>query len=172
MRGRGVRGIIAVVVSLAAGLAGGCSAFGRLGDQVVLAVRGCSGPETVLQGVDWEDAQTVHIRIRQDEFRPMVVGLMRDRPYVLIISNGDSDSHGFRSPEFFRHVAIDQIRVNGEAMAERCITGLTLPAKASAEIRLVALLDGIYPFEDPDELFDLEYEVYEDGDGFGTIHVQ
>lgn len=162
---------VGVVVALAAAVTG-CEAIGRLKDQVVLGMRGCGRGGEQLEEVDWEMAQAVDIRIRQDEFYPIVVGLMRDRPYVLVISNGDDEQHGFRSPEFFRHTAIERIAVDGDEIADACIAGVTLPPKSTAEIRLVALLDGTYPFEDPDELFDLEYEYYEDGDGFGTIFVE
>lgn len=149
-----------------------CSAVDGVGDRLALGIRGCDRGTAQLEGLDWSAAPIVDIRIRQDQFHPMVVGLVRDRAYVLMISNGDAESHGFRSPEFFRHAAVEQIAIDGTVLPARCITGIEIPAKGSAEIRLVALLDGTYAFEDPSKLLDLAIGFYEDGDGLGTIFVE
>lgn len=165
--GRRARRIAVIAGLLPAAV--GCAAVERLGEDLFASGGSCAASAPELAGLDWEAAQTVDIRIRQDEFRPMVVGLVRDQPYVLVISNGDSSSHDFRAPEFFRHAAVAQIAIDGTVEADRCVTSIEVPAKGTAEIRLVALLDGSYPFEDSSALLDLDY--YEDGDGLGTIFV-
>jgi hypothetical protein len=155
-------------VALGAMLAG-CAPAGRVKDHLVLAFAGCA--ETPLENIDWSAARTVDIRIRQDEFQPMVVGLTRDIPYVLHIRNADSSTRGFRSPTFFRKAAVAEIVVDGEArdLDGGCITGVSVPANGAVEVRLVALLEGRYDFEDPSWL---RLGFYEEGNGFGTILVE
>lgn len=146
-----------------------CASASHVKDHLVLAFAGCA--ETPLDDIDWSKAPTVNIRIRQDEFQPMVVGLTRDIPYVLRIRNADSSAHGFRSPTFFRKAAVARIVVDGEArnLDGDCITGVSVPANGAVEVRLVALLEGRYDFENPSWL-SLDY--YEEGSGFGTIVVE
>jgi hypothetical protein len=146
-----------------------CAPAGRVKDHLVLAFAGCA--ETPLDDIDWSTAPTVNIRIRQDEFQPMVVGLVRDTPYVLHIRNADSSTHSFRSPTFFRKAAVAQIVVDGEArdLDGGCITGVSVPANGTVEVRLVALLEGRYDFENPSWL---SLNFYEEGNGFGTILVE
>jgi hypothetical protein len=155
-------------VALGAMLAG-CAPAGRVKDHLVLAFAGCA--ETSRDDIDWSAARTVNIRIRQDEFQPMVVGLTRDIPYVLQIRNADSSTHGFRSPAFFRKAAVAQIVVDGKArdLDGECITGVSVPANSAVEVRLVALLEGRYDFENPSWL---RLGYYEEGNGFGTILVE
>ena len=158
--------VVAVGATLTA-----CAPAGRVKDHLVLAFAGCA--ETRLDDVDWSAARTLDIRIRQDEFQPMVIGLARDLPYVLHIRNGDSSAHRFRSPEFFRQAAVARITVDGKPrdLDGGCITGVSVPAKGAVEIRLVALLEGRYDFEDPAWL-GLGLGLYDEGTGFGTIVVE
>jgi hypothetical protein len=158
------------VVAVGAALTA-CTPVGHVRDHLVLAVTGCG--KTNLDDVDWSTARTLDIRIRQDEFQPMVIGLARDLPYVLHIRNADSSAHGFRAPAFFRQAAVAQVTVDGKSRVPDggCITGVSVPAKGAAEIRLVALLEGRYAFEDPAWL-SLGLGLYDEGAGFGTIVVE
>jgi hypothetical protein len=110
-----------------------CAPASHVKDHLVLAFAGCA--ETSLDDIDWSTAQTVGIRIRQDEFQPMVVGLARDIPYVLHIRNADSSTHRFRSPTFFRQAAVAHIVVDGEArdLDGGCITGVSVPPTAPSK---------------------------------------
>ncbi len=146
----------------------------------MLAVAGCAWhPEPVpgsscageadLTGIDWEAAQPVAVEIRDNEFSPMVFAFIRDRPAVLTISNADSGSRGFRAPEFFRTVAVDQARIGAAPPPEPCFVSLTIPPGGTAEVRLVALRSGRYDLVD--NRFERAFRGYEDGRGFGAIYV-
>lgn len=158
----------AVVVFGAAATA--CAPAGHVADHLVLAFTGC--PEANLDNVDWSTARMIDIKIRQDEFQPMVIGLARDLPYVLRIRNADSSGHSFRSPTFFRQAGVAQITVDGEerTLDGDCITGVSVPAEGAVEIRVVALLEGRYPFENPAWL-SLGLGLQDEDNGFGTIVV-
>ena len=60
-------------------------------------------------GVDWEQARNVNLRIRQGDFTPGYLGLLMGKAYVLRIENGDDEEHTFRAIDFFRSVAVKQI---------------------------------------------------------------
>jgi hypothetical protein len=145
-----------------------CTPASRMKDQLVLAFAGCA--EAPRDEVDWAAARNVEIRIRRDEFQPMVVGLAKDVPYVLHIRNVDRNSHAFRAPTFFRQAAVAKISVDGESNSHdgRCITGVSVPPGGAVAIHLMALLEGRYEFTDP-SWFTLSLS--QDGDAFGTILV-
>ncbi len=148
-----------------------------------LAIAGCAGGDrpaansscageaaAVLEGIDWQEAATIDVRIRQRDFAPAVFGLLRDRPYVLRLTNEDDGRHGFASRDFFRNVAVASASVNDEALDATCLSSIGLPPGAVAEIRLVAVRDGRYAF-DSGTFVDLGLG-YTSGHGIGTIFVQ
>ena len=63
-----------------------------------------------LQGVDWEKARKLPLRIRQGDFRPTFMGLYMNTAYELAIENADDTSHTFRAMEFFRAVAVAGVK--------------------------------------------------------------
>ncbi|MCW5699072.1 MAG: hypothetical protein KIT00_04460 [Rhodospirillales bacterium] len=163
---------------------------GGMAGLVALTIAGC-GTDAVndsagcipdqsgrLASVDWSAAQTVDVRVRQGDYDPMVLGFMRDHPYVLRFHNGDSERHAFSSPEFFRTVALDGVAVNGEPQEQGCFSGIMIPANGSSEIRFMALLDGRYGFKDGsafDLALGLDLDVglgRETGMGFGVVQVR
>ena len=130
----------------------------------------CAGEASaVLDGIDWQEAATFDVRIRQQDFAPAVFGLLRDRPYVLRLTNEDDGRHGFASREFFKNVAVESASVNGEALDATCLSSIGLPPGAVAEIRLVAVRDGRYAF-DSGTTVDLGVG-YTSGHGIGTIFI-
>ncbi|MBK8907502.1 MAG: hypothetical protein IPM60_06280 [Rhodospirillales bacterium] len=125
--------------------------------------------------VDWSAAQTVDVRIRHDDFSPIVIGLLRERPYVLRFSNGDDERHEFSAPDLFRTVVLDGIAVDGRSQPAGCYTRVAVPANGTAEVRFMPLLDGRYEFKDTD-LFGMTYVDLglspETGQGFGVVQVR
>jgi hypothetical protein len=101
-----------------------------------------------LKRVKWKDARTIDVRIRQGEFSPMIIGLTKDKPYILRIQNADDKSRNFKAGEFFRSVALSRVAINGKAKRLDCITGVTVKPHQVAELELVAIRDGRYEFED------------------------
>lgn len=153
----------------------------------IMAVAGCTSDGThetagcIPDGsgraadVDWSAAQTIDVRIRQDDFDPMVIGLLRDHAYVLRLSNGDDDGHEFSAPDLFRTMVVDAIAIDGRAQPPGCYTRVAVPANGTTEVRFVPLLDGRYEFKDTD-LFGMTYVdlglAPETGQGFGIVRVR
>ena len=78
----------------------------------------------------------------------MVIRLRQGWPYVFRIRNRDDEGHVFKAHEFFRNVAVIQSSVDGEVEDNPCLRALWLSPGKTAELRLVASVDGYYEFED------------------------
>ncbi|MEX2452023.1 MAG: hypothetical protein WD407_14295 [Rhodospirillales bacterium] len=119
------------------------------GTSGALNVFGCVRyPEKTIGAANWDTARAVNVRIRQGEYRPMVIGLTAERPYVLRIENADDSNRIFRAGEFFNAVAVGLVRINGETESHTCLSSVTVAPRSTAEIWFVAMRDGRYEFED------------------------
>ncbi len=165
-RPRPIGGIRAYVVVASLLLLGACA-----GSEAVQG-SSCTGgvDEIALASIDWESAQKVEVDIRERDFDPMVVSLLRDRPYVLVIKNADRGSRTWRAPDFFATLALQSASVNGKYLLERCLTEVTLPARAQAEFRFVPLREGRYALSNG--VFRGWLAGYDSGHGFGAIYVR
>ena len=101
-----------------------------------------------LKMVNWTQVPEVSLRIRHDEFDPMVLRLRQGWPYVFRIRNRDDYVHTFRAYEFFSKVAVIEMTVGGRAREETCFATLRIPARQTIELRLIAVVDGFYEYED------------------------
>ena len=111
--------------------------------------QGCSADSAErVQAADWAKVKTISVRIRRDEFVPMVVTLTQGRPYVMRLENVDRESHAFRAPEFFKAIAMEGATVGDRELAEGCLKHVILEAGETAEFRFVAVRDGHYDFKD------------------------
>ena len=118
--------------------------------------------------VNWDLAEKIDIRIRQDEFSPTYLGLYMRRPYVLRIENADDFNHTFRAIDFFRAVAVSGISANGvEYRSVGCLDGVTIPPNSQIYLRFVAVRDGTYEFDDNSLMISLA--LIGSGGGFITI---
>ena len=104
--------------------------------------------EKALKMVNWTQVPEVDLRIRHDEFDPMVLRLRQGWPYVFRIRNRDDYAHNFKAREFFSKVAIIDMTVGGIEIQERCFGTIRIPARQTVELRLIAVVDGFYEYED------------------------
>jgi hypothetical protein len=98
--------------------------------------------------INWARVPEVNIRIRNAEFEPMIVRMRQGWPYVLRIRNRDHETRVFSAHEFFQRVAVIKATVAGEEQDFTCFGVVAVPPRQSAELRLVALTDGYYEYED------------------------
>ena len=121
-----------------------------------------------VEAADWSKAEVIPIRIRQDEFNPMIIGLKRDRPYVIRITNADDTPHVFGAGDFFRSVAVAKVDISGDGDDQTCITRVAVAGGQTAEVVFVAVRDGRYEFADnfiTSPWFDF-------GDAMGVIYIE
>lgn len=121
-----------------------------------------------LEGVDWNQAKVIDLRIRQGHFSPTYLGLYMAQPYILKIENADNIDHSFRAFDFFRAVAVAGVSVGGGNFKEiKCLAGVTIPPRTKTALRFVAVRDGTYEFEDESIVNSLA--MIGSGGGFITI---
>jgi len=128
----------------------------------LLLLAGCTAPfgvanivgecatvdDKAVKYINWARVPEVDIRIRNGEFSPMIVRMRQGWPYVLRIRNRDHEDRVFKAYDFFRRVAVIKTTVAGEDADFTCFGAVTVPARQSAELRLVALTDGYFEYED------------------------
>lgn len=100
-----------------------------------------------VKAADWATAETVDLRIRDDEFYPMVLNLRANSPYVLRITNTDDGKRTFRSSDLFESVAIAEASVAGETIERPCFFAINVPAESTTEVKFVTGLDGRYEYQ-------------------------
>ncbi len=111
---------------------------------------GCEevNPEA-LKRVNWTRVPEINVSIRHDEFSPMVIRMRQGWPYVFRLRNRDDTGHTFRADDFFRNVAIIEKSFGGDWVEENpCFGSVWVPPRQTVELKLVAVVDGRYEFED------------------------
>lgn len=98
--------------------------------------------------VNWLEAETVDLRVRQGTYTPTIIRLRQDSSYVLRIANGDDRNRIFSANEFFRAIALAKVTMGEFESDASCISAIVVPAMETAEVRFVAVRDGRYEFED------------------------
>lgn len=133
-----------VFLAVAVLLSGCVSAYGVTGSLV-----GCEevNPKA-LKYVNWAQVPEVDIRIRHDEFSPMIVRFRQGWPYIFRIRNRDDRGHTFFALDFFSKVAVVQTSVGGKPSDETCFSAIWVPPRETVELKMVAVTDGYYEFED------------------------
>lgn len=101
-----------------------------------------------LKYVNWTQVPEVNLRISHDEFSPMVLRLRQGWPYILRIRNRDDRGHSFFAPDFFSKVAVVQASIAGKPADATCFAAIWAPPRETVELKLVAVTDGYYEFED------------------------
>lgn len=104
--------------------------------------------DRVLSGVDFSDAKVIDIRVRNEEYTPMIIELTQNRPYIIRIANRDDETRRFAAPSFLRDTAISAVAVDNELLEEPCRSVFKLERKQTLEIQLFTLNDGHYEFYD------------------------
>ena len=90
----------------------------------------------------------VNVRIRQNEYSPMVIRLRQGWPYVIRTRNRDDHGHVFQANTFFSRVAVIKTTIAGKVKDETCYGAIYDPAQQTAKLKLVAVVDGYYDYED------------------------
>ena len=104
--------------------------------------------ENAVKYINWAQVPEVNIRIRHGEFSPMVLRLRQGWPYVLRIRNRDHQARVFKAMDFLSKIAVIKTTVAGVEDDTTCMAFISIPARETVELRLVAVTDGYYEYED------------------------
>jgi len=117
-------------------------------------------PQALLQGcmpdrldfvenVEWQGIVPNRIRIIDGNYRPMVMYLEKDRPYILTIENVDASSHNVWAPGLLKQgVALDSIQIGDKAPAKGCVNGVRVLPRSEVTLRFVPVWEGRYELYD------------------------
>jgi hypothetical protein len=105
-----------------------------------------------LQALDWPNAKHLDIHIRQARFKPATLVMKVNSPSVLRLFNGDRAVRTFKAKEFFRASAVVRIVYDGRLVDETCIEAIKVGPLKGAEIQIVPLRQGDYPFRAQESL--------------------
>lgn len=105
--------------------------------------------KAAVDGVDWAAATPITIRIRQNDFDPMVVSMRAGKPYTLTLVNGDDKVHAFVASEFFAETAVKSLEPAETPFTPGgLLVSVLLEPGATRKVELVPLRDGTYEFID------------------------
>ena len=99
-----------------------------------------------LQALDWPNAKQIDVQIRNAKFTPATLIMQVNTPNVVRVVNGDKRDRTFRAEQFFRASAVTRIVYDGRIVGETCIDAIKVGPLKSAELRVVPLRQGDYPF--------------------------
>jgi hypothetical protein len=97
--------------------------------------------------VDWSLAFTRTLRVRQNEFTPLVLTLRTGQPYILRLENGDDAGRAFSAPDFFEAVAVKSLTPAEPGFEPgAALSAIDLPPGQTRELAFVPVRDGYYSF--------------------------
>ena len=135
--------LLAVLALLLSACVGGGDRFAFFGLSYI------ENPEEITAAADWENAETINLDIRQNQFRPTIIRIFQGEPYILVIENRDLVAHSFTAIEFFKSIAVRKLVVNEETeIILPRLTSIGLESGDIKELHFVPVRDGWYSFED------------------------
>ena len=103
----------------------------------------------IVEAADWTAVQTTRMRIVDGNFRPMVMTVEQNRPYILVLENADDKDHDFWAPDFLKSaIALDTIQFEGKAPGKGCVNGVRIKARSKVTLRFVPVWEGRYEVRD------------------------
>lgn len=99
------------------------------------------------QNIDWSLVQPYRMRVVNGDFRPMIMSMEQNRPYILVLENADARDRDFWAPDFLKTgVALDSIQFDDKTPATGCVNGVRLKARSKVTLRFVPVWEGRYEF--------------------------
>ena len=112
-----------------------------------LLALGCKKPAED-SAVDWDSVHTQTIRIRHDEYSPMIMFLHQDKPAIVRFYNADDSFHDVWGPELFRALEVHEVQIGDGEPRTGCFTGVHIQAGEMATLKVVPRRDGRYTYHD------------------------
>lgn len=120
----------------------------------------------IVENAKWDGIQPRKMRIIDGSFRPMVMYLEKDRPYIINIENVDIVAHTMWAPGLLKQgVALESIQIGDKAPAKGCVNGLRIEPRSQVTLKLVPVWEGRYEF------FDSNFPLLAGSNADGIIHV-
>lgn len=106
-------------------------------------------PAQAVAEVDWSEPEIRVLRIRQNEFTPVVLSFRPGVAYVLRLENRDDSPHSFRAGEFFEAIAVKSLSPAETELADDAVlVSIKLEPGQTRELAFVPFREGYYSFDD------------------------
>lgn len=103
----------------------------------------------IISAAHWDEVLPTRMRIVNGDFRPMILHMEQNRPYILTIENADTKAHDLWAPDFLKSgVALGSIQFGDKAPAKGCVNGVRLNPRSVTTIRFVPVWEGRYEGRD------------------------
>ena len=128
---------------------------------VLLALAGCSTKDVLshdevgyvpnaasrLAEVDWNEAETVNVKLTEWRYEPKTLHFTRGKPYRLHLTNTGIEPHDFSSKSFFQALMVDKLVGPNGTMNKPHLVTIGLDDGQSKDLYFVAVRPGTYGFE-------------------------
>ena len=122
--------------------------------------------QDIVENVDWDTVPVTWIRIVDDNFRPMVMYLEKDRPYAIMVENADPVAHNIWAPGLLKRAsALESVQIGDKAPAKGCVNGVRVQSHSTVTLRFVPVWEGRY------EVYDTALPVIPGQLADGVIHI-
>ena len=98
--------------------------------------------------IDWASVHTQTIRIRHDEYSPMMLFLRQNKPAIVRFYNADDGPHDVWGPELMRALEIHEVQIGDSEPRTGCFFGLRIPPGKMLTMKVVPHRDGRYAYHD------------------------
>lgn len=102
------------------------------------------GGEDRVQAANWDAMETVSIELGNMFFKPNVILLTVDQPYMLELKNTDNETHEFTASEFYQSVALRKAQdASGEYKGLR-LTEIEVFEGQQTDLYLIPAVTGVF----------------------------
>ena len=140
-----LRGVLSVLAVAGGAMALAACSTARDNSPSLVLVECLADRADIVADIDWDRVQPYQMRIVDGEYRPMIMHLETDRPYILEIYNADRKPHDFWAPGLLKQgVALDSIQFGEKAPAKGCVNGVRIKPRDTVTLRFVPVWEGRY----------------------------
>ncbi|MDA1090009.1 MAG: hypothetical protein O3A85_06835 [Proteobacteria bacterium] len=107
--------------------------------------------------MDWAAAKHTNIYNRKTKLVPSTVVLTANSANIIRLYNGSKGTWSFRADEFFRSVVVVSVLYGNKLVSAPCLEGIKIGSLKWAELSLVPLRQGEYPFGGDEATFGLPF---------------
>ena len=105
-----------------------------------------AGSIALIDQMDWDKAKVVEVRLSEHDYSPSDLVFVRNKPYILRLSNVGVVSHDMVGGSFFGAIAIKMAQNRGGRIVTPVLSSIYVKPKQQMELWFVPVRAGTYSF--------------------------
>ncbi|MCB1907086.1 MAG: cupredoxin domain-containing protein [Rhodocyclaceae bacterium] len=105
-----------------------------------------SGVATIMDQIDWNQAEVVELKLEDHSYTPADLELERNKPYIIRLKNVGNVSHNMVGGSFFSGVAIKMAQNSAGRVVTPVLSSVYIKHGQEMEMWLVPIRAGRYSF--------------------------